>query len=228
MRPGDGRRDAVGGLRRYEVLGLRFEDITAGEQRGFIVEGKGGHQRIVPISTRFFTALAAYLADTPPFVPIKTLLVRLPITRRGPQACHRSLQHDALTSWRIQRHRPSHNHRQITAVSFSRAWTSDWAAPRRRFGQAESTPRSRHRSTLPISTIDMNSHHGSISYGEDSSAPGNPQLPGLSISRRSQHQGCNRLNGQQSFSGAVSLPSRQSQINMSTPGSGSEPDLSKM
>jgi len=56
----------LGGLRRCEVLGLRFEDINAGERRVFIAEGKGGHQRIVPISSRFFTALAAYLADERP------------------------------------------------------------------------------------------------------------------------------------------------------------------
>lgn len=56
----------LGGLRRCEVLGLRFEDINAGERRVFIAEGKGGHQRIVPISSRFFVALAAYLADERP------------------------------------------------------------------------------------------------------------------------------------------------------------------
>ena len=56
----------LGGLRRCEVLGLRFEDINAGERRVFIADGKGGHQRIVSISSRFFTALAAYLADERP------------------------------------------------------------------------------------------------------------------------------------------------------------------
>jgi site-specific recombinase XerD len=56
----------LGGLRRCEVLGLRFEDVNAGERRVFIAEGKGGHQRIVPISSRFFTALACYLADERP------------------------------------------------------------------------------------------------------------------------------------------------------------------
>ena len=64
----DNARDAMllGGLRRCEVLGLRFADINAGERRVFIAEGKGGHQRIVPISSRFFNALAAYLADERP------------------------------------------------------------------------------------------------------------------------------------------------------------------
>src|SRR5215468_3921380 len=51
----------LGGLRRCEVLGLRLQDLRAGERRVFIAEGKGGHQRIVPISSRFFTTVAAYL-----------------------------------------------------------------------------------------------------------------------------------------------------------------------
>lgn len=50
-----------GGLRRCEVLGLRTEDLRVAERRVFIADGKGGHQRLVPISSRFFTALAAYL-----------------------------------------------------------------------------------------------------------------------------------------------------------------------
>ena len=53
----------LGGLRRCEVLGLRLEDLRPGERRVFIAEGKGGHQRIVPISPRFFRTLAAYLRD---------------------------------------------------------------------------------------------------------------------------------------------------------------------
>ena len=56
----------LGGLRRCEVLGLRFEDINAGERRVFIADGKGGHQRVVPVSSRFFDALAAYLCDERP------------------------------------------------------------------------------------------------------------------------------------------------------------------
>jgi integrase/recombinase XerD len=51
----------LGGLRRCEVLGLRMDDISAGERRLFIAEGKGGRQRIVPVSPRFFAALGDYL-----------------------------------------------------------------------------------------------------------------------------------------------------------------------
>lgn len=57
----------LGGLRRCEVLGLRMEDLRVAERRVFIVEGKGGHQRLVPVSGRFFAAVAAYLeTERPP------------------------------------------------------------------------------------------------------------------------------------------------------------------
>jgi integrase/recombinase XerD len=56
----------LGGLRRCEVLGLRFRDINVAERRVFVSEGKGGHQRIVPISGRFFASLAAYLNEERP------------------------------------------------------------------------------------------------------------------------------------------------------------------
>lgn len=56
----------LGGLRRSEVLGLRFGDIRPGERRVFIAEGKGGHQRLVPVSARFFETLAAYLDSERP------------------------------------------------------------------------------------------------------------------------------------------------------------------
>lgn len=52
-----------GGLRRCEVLGLGIGDVRPGERRLFIADGKGGHQRIVPVAKRFFDSLAAYFAD---------------------------------------------------------------------------------------------------------------------------------------------------------------------
>ncbi|MBB2988508.1 tyrosine-type recombinase/integrase [Terracoccus luteus] len=51
----------LGGLRRCEVLGLRLDDVRTAERRLFIANGKGGPQRFVPISSRFFEHLAAYL-----------------------------------------------------------------------------------------------------------------------------------------------------------------------
>jgi integrase/recombinase XerD len=56
----------LGGLRRCEVVGLRLGDINAGERRVFVAEGKGGRQRIVPISGRFFTSLGRYLDEERP------------------------------------------------------------------------------------------------------------------------------------------------------------------
>jgi integrase len=49
----------LGGLRRCEVLGLRLEDLRFGERRVFIAEGKGGHQRLIPVSPRFFAEVSA-------------------------------------------------------------------------------------------------------------------------------------------------------------------------
>ena len=44
----------LGGLRRGEVLGLRLGDLRLGDWRVFIADGKGGHQRLVPVSQSFF------------------------------------------------------------------------------------------------------------------------------------------------------------------------------
>jgi site-specific recombinase XerD len=55
-----------GGLRRCEVLGLRVGDLRPGEGRVFVNNGKGGHQRLVPISKRFFRTTAAYMNDERP------------------------------------------------------------------------------------------------------------------------------------------------------------------
>ena len=74
----------LGGLRRCEVLGLRLGDLHVVERRLFIAEGKGGHQRIVPISARFFTAVAAYLdRERPANADADGLFVVLKGPRRG-------------------------------------------------------------------------------------------------------------------------------------------------
>src|SRR3954468_10754594 len=41
------------GLRRCEVLGLRLADVQIADRRLVIVEGKGGHHRVVPVADRF-------------------------------------------------------------------------------------------------------------------------------------------------------------------------------
>ena len=56
----------LAGLRRCEVLGLRFEDVQVADRRLAVVEGKGGHHRIVPAANRFFDVLGAYLHDERP------------------------------------------------------------------------------------------------------------------------------------------------------------------
>jgi integrase/recombinase XerD len=55
-----------GGLRRCEVLGLRLSDIQVAERSVFVAEGKGGHQRVVPISNTFFAELGEYLVEERP------------------------------------------------------------------------------------------------------------------------------------------------------------------
>jgi site-specific recombinase XerD len=74
----------LGGLRRCEVLGLRLEDLHVAERRVFIADGKGGHQRLVPVSARFFTVLAAYLdAERPPGADTDRVFVVLKGPHRG-------------------------------------------------------------------------------------------------------------------------------------------------
>ena len=70
----------LGGLRRCEMLGLRMQDVQAGERRLFIAEGKGGHQRVVPVSGRFFASLARYFEHERPEAGTDRVFVAL----RGP------------------------------------------------------------------------------------------------------------------------------------------------
>jgi len=74
----------LGGLRRCEVLGLRLSDLLAPTRRVFITEGKGGHQRQIPVSARFFASVAAYLAtERPADAGSDRLFVVLKGRRRG-------------------------------------------------------------------------------------------------------------------------------------------------
>jgi integrase/recombinase XerD len=74
----------LGGLRRGEVLGLRLEDLRVGERQLFIAEGKGGHQRQVPISPTFFSVVADYLnAERPGDAETDRVFVALKGPRRG-------------------------------------------------------------------------------------------------------------------------------------------------
>ncbi len=74
----------LGGLRRCEVLGLRLEDLRTAERRVFVADGKGGHQRLVPVSGRFFTEVGAYLdLERPPRLGTEQVFVALKGPTRG-------------------------------------------------------------------------------------------------------------------------------------------------
>ena len=73
-----------GGLRRCEVLGLRMADVHPGERRVFVAEGKGGHQRIVPVAATFFEHLGRYLnSERPEVCGSDHVFVVLKRPRRG-------------------------------------------------------------------------------------------------------------------------------------------------
>ncbi|WP_199752716.1 tyrosine-type recombinase/integrase [Actinoplanes sp. ATCC 53533] len=74
----------LGGLRRCEVLGLRLADLQVAARRVFIAEGKGGHQRQIPVSGRFFASLVAYLdLERPSEADTDRVFVVLKGPRRG-------------------------------------------------------------------------------------------------------------------------------------------------
>lgn len=74
----------LGGLRRCEVLALRLGDVRVVDRSLFIVEGKGGHQRVVPISNEFFTAVGDYLRhERPAGLDTDRVFVALKRPRRG-------------------------------------------------------------------------------------------------------------------------------------------------
>ena len=72
-----------GGLRRCEVLGLRLGDLDGARRQVFIAEGKGGHQRQIPISARWFTTVGDYLRIERPDTDTDRLFVVLKGRRRG-------------------------------------------------------------------------------------------------------------------------------------------------
>ena len=73
----------LGGLRRCEVLGLRFADVRVADRSLFIAEGKGGFQRIVPVANPFFVTLGDYLRDERPSGTTDRVFVALKGPRRG-------------------------------------------------------------------------------------------------------------------------------------------------
>jgi site-specific recombinase XerD len=82
----------LGGLRRCEVLGLEFGDVQVPERSLFIAEGKGGHQRVVPISNTFFAAVGDYLGQER---PRGTETDRVFVTLKGPN-CGKPMTADGV------------------------------------------------------------------------------------------------------------------------------------
>ena len=145
----------LGGLRRCEVLGLRLKDLWAGEHRVFIVDGKGGHQRIVSMSDKFFTAVGDYLdLERPPdcdtdrvFVVLKGQRRGQPLTAAGLDeifagarqragldhgSCHQ-LRHTCLTRLReagmaLEAVQAQAGHRSIESTRIYLHLTNDWLA----------------------------------------------------------------------------------------------------
>jgi site-specific recombinase XerD len=72
----------LGGLRRCEVLGLRLGDLRLGECRVLITEGKGGHERLVPLSPTFFATVARYMDHER---PVETVTDSLFVALKGPR-----------------------------------------------------------------------------------------------------------------------------------------------
>jgi integrase/recombinase XerD len=74
----------LGGLRRCEVLGLRLGDLRFAERKVFIADGKGGRQRLIPVSGRFFAAVKDYLDhERPGDAATDAVFVVLKGRRRG-------------------------------------------------------------------------------------------------------------------------------------------------
>jgi integrase/recombinase XerD len=145
----------LGGLRRQEVLGLRLQDLRLGEWRVFVAEGKGGHQRLVPLSPTFFSSVATYMNTERPtdaatdrlFVVLKGPRRGLPLSAEGLDevmagarkraglshgTCH-ELRHTCLTRLReagmsIEALQAQAGHRSIASTQLYLHLGADWLA----------------------------------------------------------------------------------------------------
>ena len=145
----------LGGLRRCEVLGLRLGDLRLGEWRVMITEGKGGHERLVPLSPTFFATVARYMnRERPPETTTDSLFVSLKGPRRGeplstpgldeivraarkraglsPGTCH-ELRHTCFTRLReagmaIEAIQAQAGHRSISSTRVYLHLSVDWLA----------------------------------------------------------------------------------------------------
>ena len=145
----------LAGLRRCEVLGLRFTDVQVADRRLVITQGKGGHHRVVPVANRFFDALGAYLHDEWPatartdqvFVVLKGPRRGLPLSAEGVDeildgarrraglehaTCH-ELRHTCLTRLReagmaLEAVQAQAGHRSLESTRVYLHLTNDWLA----------------------------------------------------------------------------------------------------
>ncbi len=66
-RQGHGRaRWCTAGCAAVRCSGCGSSDVQVGDRRVFVADGKGGHQRLVPVADVFFTTLTQYLARERP------------------------------------------------------------------------------------------------------------------------------------------------------------------
>jgi integrase/recombinase XerD len=145
----------LAGLRRCEVLGLRMADVWVGDRRLFVAEGKGGHQRVIPVADRFLRAVGDYLHDERPataatdrlFVALKGPRRGLPLSAEGLDeilsgargragldhaTCH-ELRHTCLTRLReagmaLEAVQAQAGHRSIESTRIYLHLTNDWLA----------------------------------------------------------------------------------------------------
>ena len=144
----------LGGLRCCEVIGLRMEDLQPTNRRVFIADGKGGHQRLIPMSAQFFQSVSNYLSLERPdtygdalFVVLKTARRGQPLsingleqivasakTRAGLQraTCHQ-LRHTCLTRLReagmaLEAIQAQAGHRSIESTRLYLHLADDWLA----------------------------------------------------------------------------------------------------
>jgi integrase/recombinase XerD len=145
----------LAGLRRCEVLGLRFADVQVAGRRLVVTEGKGGHHRVVPAADRFFGALGDYLHEERPagaatdrvFVVLKGPRRGEPLSAEGLDeilagararaglehaTCHQ-LRHTCLTRLReagmaLEAVQAQAGHRSIESTRVYLHLASDWLA----------------------------------------------------------------------------------------------------
>ena len=182
----------LAGLRRGEVLGLRFCDVQVADRRLAVVEGEGGHHRIVPAANRFFDELGACLHHERPggagtdrvFVVLKGPRRGLPLSAEGLDEILDGARRRAGLA-----HATCHQLRHTCLTRLREAG-------------------------MALEAVQAQAGHASIKAGPGLSAPGRRlarrPVPARGRARRRRHRGSRRDAGRPRGSGPVStLPARQ-------------------